>query len=193
MRNEQNEEWRAVPGWPEYEVSSIGHVRRVAVYHTTRVGRMLNLHTGSTGYLRAALSRSSKTKYELVHRLVAMAFLPAPSEGQTEVAHRNGVRTDNSVGNLRWDSAKGNASDRWEHGTYRTGEEHFAAKVTWEIAQKVREFRQSGMTLRQLAEHFGLSKTTVAGIVRNERWSEPGPQGQADRKSLERNHESVGA
>jgi hypothetical protein len=175
-----SEEWRPIPSWPEYEVSSLGRVRRVAVYHHSRAGRVLTLRATAAGYLRAALCRNSKVTHTLVHRLVAEAFLPAPLPGQIEVAHRNSNPSDNVFTNLRWDTSAGNAADRWEHGTYKAGEEHFAAKVTWELAQQVRQQHAGGgRSLKQLAKQHGLSKTTVAGIVRGERWATPGPHGQA--------------
>jgi hypothetical protein len=133
------EEWRPIPSWREYEVSSIGRVRRIAAYHQSRSGAVLKLRQTCAGYFRASLCRNSVVTQVLVHRLVAEAFLPPPLPGQIQVAHRNGCSGENSVTNLRWDTAVGNAADRWDHGTYKAGEEHFSSKVTWKLAQKIRE------------------------------------------------------
>ncbi|MGY6271025.1 NUMOD4 domain-containing protein [Achromobacter denitrificans] len=181
----QGEEWRPVVGWPEYEVSSHGRVRRVAPYVSTRSGRLLRPKP-SNAYFRVGLSRKSRVTWKFVHRLVAEAFLPAPMPGQTQVAHNNGVGIDNRVSNLRWDSPQGNAADRWAHGTYRTGERHASAKGSWLLAKRVREMRAGGAKVQQIMCETGLGRTSVYSILRGDRWGTPGPKGQAHIPALEK-------
>jgi uncharacterized protein YjcR len=44
------------------------------------------------------------------------------------------------------------------------------AKVTEDQVREMRELRQKGMLLRELAEKYGLSKIGVHQIVRRHRW-----------------------
>jgi hypothetical protein len=96
-------EWRSIPGWPEYQVSNIGEMRRVGFASGARVGRILRqLRNRKTSYFSVCLSRNSIQVRIDVHRLVAMAFHgPQPSADHLE-AHNDGSRLNNHARNLRW-------------------------------------------------------------------------------------------
>lgn len=80
-------------------------------YFVDTQGRVYSSMTGSlvekartpmnNGYLKVTLSRGGSEKQFLVHRLVALAYLPNP-EGKRTVNHKNGDRHDNSLCNLEW-------------------------------------------------------------------------------------------
>ena len=93
--------WRPVPGWEFlYAVSSHGRMWSV------RQGKVMRLPLDAYGYPTVGLYRGAPSPRQgaKVHRLVALAFFgPAPS-GQPEVDHKDHVRTNNRVENLRWAS-----------------------------------------------------------------------------------------
>jgi len=86
------EEWRNIPGYEDYQISSFGHVRRN--------GKVLKPTLTTTGYYRISLCRSIKKDYR-IHRLVALAFIPNP-ENKLDVDHKDGNRLNNKLDNLRW-------------------------------------------------------------------------------------------
>ncbi len=128
----QGKKHHAVPivGYSGYFVTTLGKVIScVGGYrgHQTQPRgasepRLLKQRRNSCGYRRAALvGPDGKVKHELVHRLVAKAYLeepdPAPHprepnfhdlEPRTQVNHIDGNKRNNKVSNLEWTSPKEN-------------------------------------------------------------------------------------
>lgn len=125
MTMENIEKWLPVVGWEGlYEVSDQGRVRsldRITYGRngSTRVarGRILTPATGSTGYLTVSLSNRSHHKMRMVHILVAEAFIGARPAGHY-CCHGDGVKLNNNLVNLRWDTPSGNMQDAVRHGTH---------------------------------------------------------------------------
>ncbi|KAI8148607.1 hypothetical protein BJV82DRAFT_592698, partial [Fennellomyces sp. T-0311] len=94
----------------QYEVSNMGHVRKVDNF------TLLNLHCMPNGYIYVYMyldkknlkskdfATTSVRQYLMVSvsRLVAKAFVDGYSEEQTIVKHLNGDRQDNRAQNLKW-------------------------------------------------------------------------------------------
>lgn len=102
------EEWRPVVGYEEsYEVSNFGEVRGVDRWvpsvHGERFkkGVIKSKKTDKDGYFRVYLSKSSKKKQFMVHRLVAEAFLDNLNNDPV-VNHIDGDKQNNRADNLEW-------------------------------------------------------------------------------------------
>jgi hypothetical protein len=154
-----NEEWRAIKDWPAYEVSSHGNVRRVLAGKGTRTG-LLKLQVSKRGYPVATLRMMPRYTKTVVHRLVCEAFHGPPPEGQNEVAHGDGVRTNNRAGNLRWASRRENAADTLEHGT-----NYIPPPKSPALCSAIRRARAAGLSYSQLAARFPVSQGTAWKIV----------------------------
>jgi hypothetical protein len=90
-----NEIWRAVNLFPNYQVSTHGRVRSV------KTGRILKPCADGGGYLKVILMHDHHRGTKKIHKLVGEAFLDNPGDKPC-VDHKNGNKTENDVSNLRW-------------------------------------------------------------------------------------------
>lgn len=161
--------WRGVAGYEGlYQVSNFG---RVKSFHKGE--RILKPNQLEQGYLLVRLYHSGESRYVLVHRLVAEAFIPNPG-GKPEVNHINGDKTDNHVENLEWATRTENVQHAFATGlTKQNGEDNSCAKLTNEQARFIRE-NPDGLTCTELARMFGVGKTTISKIQRGTRYRNAG-------------------
>ncbi|SHJ58468.1 NUMOD4 motif-containing protein [Nocardiopsis flavescens] len=114
MTGDEREQWRAVVGFPGYEVSSLGNVRSWSRY---KRGELLKLRPGTTGYPHVTLWRDGRCHRPKVHRLVALAFIGPRPDGQ-QVRHLDGDRLNNAADNLAYGTPSQNVRDSVRHGTH---------------------------------------------------------------------------
>lgn len=88
-----------------YKVSNLGNV--ISYYGSKKTQKARKPITQKYGYHQLNLKKNGQLKMFLVHRLVAIAFIPNP-KNLPQVNHINGIKTDNRVENLEWCTAKQN-------------------------------------------------------------------------------------
>lgn len=108
------EEWRDIKGFPGYQVSDYGNVRsRINNRHGLGdTYHFLKPIPNARGYLTVQLGHGNRW---LIHRLVAMAFIPNP-HNYPFVRHMDDDPTNNYVGNLAWGTQTDNMQDCVRHG-----------------------------------------------------------------------------
>lgn len=171
-------EWRVIPGFPDYAVSDDGRVRRITPSKGPQSRRAvpfelklaLKQKDRDLGYYSAALRRDGKTHHITVHRLVALAFLGGPPSPRHQVAHNDGVSTNNRVENLRWATCTENQRDRFTHGTSNRGEGHGASRLTEAQVREIRARRAAGERNRDLGPIYGVNENTISNIVTRKKW-----------------------
>ena len=111
------EEWKSIPGYEGlYEVSSYGRVKSLEISYIKKNGIMdhkpeiiLSPKNNGTGYFMVCLYKNKTHKYYLIHRLVALTFLPNP-DNLPCVNHKDEDKTNNKVDNLEWCDHKYNSN-----------------------------------------------------------------------------------
>lgn len=167
------EAWRAVPDWPGYEVSDSGRVRSLDPRQRCAEPRVLRLRTDRTEYVTVDLHRGARRQQARVHRLVLLAFV-GPCPPGHEAAHRNGVRSDNRLGNLAWRTRAANAAHKAAHGRGLWGERHPLARLTWAAVRAIHRGHAAGLSNRAMARTHGVSRETIRNVVRGRAWTWPG-------------------
>ena len=95
-----SESWKDVAGYEGlYQVSDQGNVRSRRRHGSS--GGILKPGRDGHGYLRVVLYREGEWKPILIHRLVAQAFIPNPSNFPV-INHKDENPANNAVDNLEW-------------------------------------------------------------------------------------------
>jgi len=164
------EAWLPIPGNENYAVSSLGRIRRDKPGKGTRAGKLRKICVLPNGYEYIDMWEEGFCTRLYVHQVVALAFIgPQPTPAH-EVAHWDGVRTNNVFTNLRWATPKENKSDTHRHGTHLEGQDCTNAKLTDEQVLEIRILRNQGWTLQKLSDHFGVVLTNIGLICQGKTW-----------------------
>jgi hypothetical protein len=85
-----------------------------------------------------------------------------------EACHENGVRDDDRLSNLRWDTHANNEQDKHGHGTYQWGEQAPTVKLTEREVLEIRS--QPSERLDVLARAYGVCAGTIKAIRGRRLW-----------------------
>jgi hypothetical protein len=169
------EEWKPIPGFDGwYDVSDAGRVRSWKVRgrpDRATEPTMLRDQPHKNGLRYVALRRDGKYVRQFVHRLMMLAFVGEPPEGEELVLHLNKDNTDNRLGNLEYVSPE--VMSAFHLDGYVRGEGHPNAKLTEGIVRFCRRVYTSGDPLAgasALAEDFGVTPTAMHLAVTGKTW-----------------------
>lgn len=108
-----------------YEINEQGEIRRKETKHILKPAKIKN------GYLTVVLTKNSKCKTYLLHRLVANNFIKN-TNGYKEINHIDGNKLNNNVENLEWCTRSHNLLEAYRTGLkkqYRNNENKNSKKV----------------------------------------------------------------
>lgn len=152
------EAWKDVVGYEgRYEVSNLGNVRSLKYRGHDKV-QLMKPTSNQAGYLVVTLG--SGRKQHRVHCLVLEAFVGPRPDGM-QGCHNDSNKANCALGNLRWDTPKGNIEDRRRYH----GDANPNAKITDETRAEIRRRRQNGEKLNAIASDYGISAVRVSQIA----------------------------
>jgi hypothetical protein len=117
----EKEVWKPLFGYEEYcEASTLGRIKVLNRKFKDKRGsikslkeKVLRLGYYSNGYEQFSLSVENKRYTAIVHRLIALTFIPNPKNFPI-INHKNGIRDDNRVENLEWCTQSYNGKHAFE-------------------------------------------------------------------------------
>ncbi len=156
----------AVKGYGKYQVSNYGRVMGIR-YNST-----LTPIPSVVGYMRVKLCKNNKSKPFNISRLVALTFLGKPKNGCIQVNHKDGIKSNNELSNLEWNTQSENLKHRYRMGHCQpiAGEDHGNAKFTNKQVRRFRQMHKNGMPIRRIALKFKVGIPTMWKIIRNKRY-----------------------
>jgi hypothetical protein len=153
--------WKRIKGFETYMVSNRGNVKN-------KDGVVMSLRRRSRGYPEVILYKNGKEYYRVVHRLVAIAFIPNP-ENKPQVNHKDLDKLNNDVGNLEWCTNKHNIA----HYIETSGFHHASVQVEilkdgedWGMADSLTEAAKLiGLSYISTCKHFRAGTPTGKGFT----------------------------
>ena len=157
---------KPIPNWPEYEITPTGEIWSV------RCERWLK-PSMAAGYKHIVLYRGKKEIGKSVHCLILETYV-GPCPAGMEACHNNGVKTDNRLDNLRWDTRSNNQKDAIKHGTApcsRQGSKHPSSKLTEQIVRMIIYlYRTKLFKQYELATIFNVDQSNISKIIKKHTW-----------------------
>lgn len=178
-----NEEWKEIllDGEPSnYFVSNYGNI----VSFKKKNPKLMKKFLMPSGYRLICLSKDKKDYWYLVHRLVAMYFIPIPDnlkeQGYTfkdlEVNHKDGTyegKSVNTVDNLEWVTSSENKIHAYKNNLKKQGEECPASKYTNEqIEITCKLLQDNKIGVREITKITGIPYSTISQLLKKRQWKE---------------------
>jgi hypothetical protein len=171
-------DFRDIPGFEGYQVSSRGEVR---VLHNTRrrpcEPRRIRGSITRKGYVRMLLQFApNRHASKFVHNLVLETFV-GPRPPGCEACHWDGDKLNNRLSNLRWDTSKANAADTKRQGKQvdNRGSNNGRARLDEAIVGVVKRRIAEGVKRRFVIAEFGLSRNQFHKIQSGTAWPHVSP------------------
>lgn len=163
-----------------YKISNYGRVKSLGIYHGRtnnffKKEHILKARLSKLGYIIYTLSNYGKANYISVHRAVAETFI-LNFENKPQVNHIDGNKQNNRIDNLEWCTNSENVKHAYNIGLKVSKGKSFPkeknpnSRFTEKEIKEIREKRQKGYKLKELAKEYNTSESYVCEICKYKFW-----------------------
>lgn len=165
-------EWKTIEQFPDYAISDMGIVMRIANGSNTWPGRILQAVIDKDGYRRVGLFKNKKKSVVRIAILVLKGFKDDLRQ-DTEANHKSGIKIDDSLKNLEWVTHQENMTHAFALGLRSydyAGENNPKAKLKeWQI-KEIRGLISIGKSCVSIARMFNVTDVLIGLIKRKKIW-----------------------
>jgi len=174
------EVWRTLYNNSDYRISSLGNIVRKR--KTIKCNYKGKPHTRVLKEKKIA-THINKNKYRYtniagktctVHRLLAFAFIKNDDpKNKTNINHKDGDRSNNSLDNLEWVTYSENSQHAYnnELRTGTLGENTKSAKLSTDDVLSIKWMLENkNMTQQEIADNFNITRSVISAIKRGVSW-----------------------
>lgn len=161
-------QWKVIPDFSKYEVSTTGEVRRAVDGYKLRnillpKGMVIKSNTKKNGYLSYRLvDNGGKQRDISAHRLVAMTYLSSQIQRGYIVAHLDGCKSNNDVNNLKWVS---NSENQLHRRAHEKDTEYAVASLSVEQVKEARKLYAEGYSQAELSRKYIVSHGVINKMI----------------------------
>jgi hypothetical protein len=174
MSVSKKEIWKDIIGYENYyQISNYGNVKSLErSFHLggIRKEKILKFSINTSGYFQVTLQKNGEKKNYLVHKLVALHFIPNP-DNKSEINHKDGNKLNNLINNLEWCTRSENALHAFQLGLRNNKEEKSPnRKLNIQQVFEIRELLNKKIPHKIIAEKYKVSHHCIANINTKRTW-----------------------
>lgn len=158
MTNLENEKWKIITDYPDYEISNMGRIK-----YPIRKGLhpyKMRISTGgfsADGYKTFELRNTKGQIKTVIHRLVAQEFISNP-DNYNVVNHEDGVKHNNKFDNLKWCTRSENTQHAYDNDLISGKRKIYQLDINNNI---IKEWN----TIKDAYQQVKLSRTAINNVL----------------------------